>query len=80
MAEAASESWKYGDPENHDLKIALAAHHAVHPDNIAVGGGIHTVEDIIKAIMCGASVVQVVSSLLKYGPSHIGSLITGLRH
>jgi dihydroorotate dehydrogenase (fumarate) len=24
--------------------------------------------------------VQVVSSLLKYGPSHIGSLITGLRH
>lgn len=35
-------------------------------------------EDYIKAIMCGASVVQVVSSLLKYGPSHIGPLITGL--
>ena len=40
----------------------------------------HSVEDIIKAIMCGANVVQVVSSLLKYGPSHIGSLIQGLRH
>jgi pyruvate/2-oxoacid:ferredoxin oxidoreductase alpha subunit len=43
-----------------------------------VSGGVNTVEDIIKAIMCGASVVQVVSSLLKYGPSHIGPLITGL--
>jgi dihydroorotate dehydrogenase (fumarate) len=30
--------------------------------------------------MSGANVVQVVSSLLKYGPSHIGSLIAGLRH
>lgn len=46
--------------------------------SIAVGGGVHTVEDIIKAIMCGADVVQVVSCLLKYGPSHIGSMISGL--
>jgi dihydroorotate dehydrogenase (fumarate) len=48
--------------------------------DIAVSGGVHTTEDIIKAIMCGASSVQIVSSLLKYGPSHIGSLINGLRH
>jgi dihydroorotate dehydrogenase (fumarate) len=48
--------------------------------DIAVSGGVHTVEDIIKAIMCGANVAQVVSALLKYGPSHIGSLITGLEH
>ena len=48
--------------------------------NLAVSGGVHTVEDIVKAIMSGANVVQVVSSLLKYGPSHIGSLISGLRH
>jgi dihydroorotate dehydrogenase (fumarate) len=46
--------------------------------SIAVSGGVHSVEDIIKAIMCGASAVQVVSCLLKHGPSHIGSLITGL--
>lgn len=46
--------------------------------SIAVSGGVHTVEDIIKAVMCGADVVQVVSSLLKYGPSHIGTLIKGL--
>lgn len=48
--------------------------------DLAASGGIHTVEDIIKALMCGASVTQVVSSLLKYGPSHIGTLIAGLRH
>jgi dihydroorotate dehydrogenase (fumarate) len=48
--------------------------------DIAVSGGVHTVEDIIKAIMCGANAVQVVSCLLKYGPSHIGSLISGLSH
>lgn len=46
--------------------------------SIAVSGGIHTVEDIIKAIMCGADVVQVVSCLLKYGPEHIQGLIEGL--
>ena len=46
--------------------------------SLAVGGGVHTAEDIIKAIMCGADVVQVVSCLLKYGPFHINSLINGL--
>ena len=40
MAAAASESWQYGDPENHDLKAALAEYHGVTPDNIVVGEGI----------------------------------------
>lgn len=61
------------------LRWAAILHGHLKAD-IAVSGGVHTVEDIIKAIMCGASVVQVVSCLLKYGPSHIGSLINGLRH
>ena len=33
-------SWKYGDPENHDLKVAIAAQLGVNPENIACGGGI----------------------------------------
>jgi dihydroorotate dehydrogenase (fumarate) len=61
------------------LRWAAILHGHLKGD-IAVSGGVHTVEDIIKAIMCGANAVQVVSALLKYGPSHIGSLITGLRH
>ncbi|MCC6006688.1 MAG: pyridoxal phosphate-dependent aminotransferase [Rhodobacteraceae bacterium] len=40
MARAASETWMYGDPENHDLRAALAAHHATTPDHVIVGEGI----------------------------------------
>ena len=40
MRAAAAEAWKYGDPENFDLKAALAVHHGVRPENIAVGEGI----------------------------------------
>ncbi|MFT3975049.1 MAG: pyridoxal phosphate-dependent aminotransferase [Amaricoccus sp.] len=40
MAAAASEAWKYADPELHDLKAALAAHHGVRPQAITVGEGI----------------------------------------
>lgn len=40
MRRAAAEAWKYGDPENHDLREALAAFHGVGPGNIVVGEGI----------------------------------------
>lgn len=40
MAAAAAESWQYGDPENHDLKQALARRHGVKPTNIVVGEGV----------------------------------------
>ena len=40
MQDAASEVWKYGDPANHDLKAALAAHHGCAAENIVVGEGI----------------------------------------
>jgi histidinol-phosphate aminotransferase len=40
MQDHAHEAWAYGDPENHDLKVALAAHLKIAPENIAVGEGI----------------------------------------
>jgi histidinol-phosphate aminotransferase len=40
MSKAAAECWKYCDPENHDLKVALAARHGVGPENVVVGEGI----------------------------------------
>jgi histidinol-phosphate aminotransferase len=40
MQAAAADAWMYGDPENHDLKQALAAHHGVTAQNIVVGEGI----------------------------------------
>jgi len=39
-AMAAADHWQYGDPENHDLKHALADHHGTTPDHIIVGEGI----------------------------------------
>ncbi|WP_386627772.1 pyridoxal phosphate-dependent aminotransferase [Sulfitobacter geojensis] len=38
MAEAGH--WMYGDPESHDLRTALAAHHGTTLDHIIVGEGI----------------------------------------
>lgn len=40
MRDAAAENWKYSDPENHDLRTALAALHGVSIDNIVIGEGI----------------------------------------
>ncbi len=40
LQRAAAEVWKYGDPENHDLKAAIGRHHGVSPSNIVVGEGI----------------------------------------
>jgi histidinol-phosphate aminotransferase len=40
MQAAAAASWKYGDPENYDLKVAIAEQLGVKPENIACGGGI----------------------------------------
>ena len=40
IAEAASGAWRYGDPEMHDLRVALAAHHGLDPATILPGEGI----------------------------------------
>ncbi|MBN4060924.1 dihydroorotate dehydrogenase-like protein, partial [bacterium AH-315-I18] len=45
---------------------------------IAATGGIHTSMDIVKAIMSGASVTQLVSALLQLGPHYIKTLLTNL--
>jgi dihydroorotate dehydrogenase (fumarate) len=45
---------------------------------LAVSGGVHTATDVVKAVMCGASVCQLVSSLLTHGPQHLARLRTDL--
>jgi histidinol-phosphate aminotransferase len=40
MAAAAGQTWKYSDPENFQLKQALASHLGCRPENIAIGEGI----------------------------------------
>ena len=42
MTKAASQSWMYADPESHDLREAIAAHHGIDVKHIMVGEGIDT--------------------------------------
>lgn len=51
MARAASEVWKYGDPDSHDLRHALAAHHHVRPENIMPGEGIDGLLGLLVRLM-----------------------------
>jgi len=46
--------------------------------DLAVTGGVHTPVDAIKAIMCGAQAVQMVSALLKNGPEHLKAIRQGV--
>ncbi len=40
MREAAAENWKYSDPENYELRSAIAAYHDVPIECIVIGEGI----------------------------------------
>lgn len=65
MAAAASQMWKYCDPENHNLRQLLAAHHRVAPGNIAIGEGIDGLLGLIVRLFVQPG-QPVVSSLGAY--------------
>ncbi|MGE5239007.1 MAG: dihydroorotate dehydrogenase-like protein [Chloroflexota bacterium] len=46
--------------------------------SLAVTGGVHSVDDAVKAIMTGAHAVQMVSALLAKGPDHLRTMRLGL--
>ncbi len=46
--------------------------------SLAVSGGVHTVPDAIKALMTGASAVQMVSALLRNGPEYLAKIREGV--
>ncbi|GAC1042095.1 pyridoxal phosphate-dependent aminotransferase [Rhizobium sp. No.120] len=51
MRERAGDIWMYNDPENYELKQALAAHLGVQPANIAVGEGIDSLLGLIARMV-----------------------------
>jgi histidinol-phosphate aminotransferase len=53
MAAAAGDAWMYGDPEMHELRAALAAHHGVQPANIIVGEGIDGLLGLLVRLLVG---------------------------
>ena len=61
MARAAAEVWKYGDPDSHDLRHALAAHHGAAPENIMLGEGIDGLLGLLVRLMVAPGEVVVTS-------------------
>jgi dihydroorotate dehydrogenase (fumarate) len=48
--------------------------------DIAITGGVHSAEDVLKAIMAGGSVAMMVSALHIHGIEHIGRVLANLRY
>ncbi|HNW41487.1 MAG TPA: dihydroorotate dehydrogenase-like protein, partial [Opitutaceae bacterium] len=46
--------------------------------SLACSGGVHTPDEIVKALFAGANAVQVVSELLTRGPGRFAELLNGL--
>lgn len=46
--------------------------------SLAVSGGVHSASDAIKALMAGASAVQLVSALLRNGPEFLATIRQGV--
>ncbi len=47
--------------------------------DMAVTGGVHTAEDVIKCMMAGARVAMMTSALLRNGIGHIATVLDGVR-
>ena len=65
MRMAANETWMYGDPESHDLRMALAKQYAIDPSEIVVGAGIDGLLDSLVRLTV-AKDTPVVTSLGAY--------------
>ena len=48
--------------------------------DIAITGGVHSAEDVLKAIMAGGSVAMMASALHIHGIEHIGRVLADLRY
>ncbi len=58
MQREASEVWKYGDPENYELRHAIADHHRVKAENIMPGAGVDALLGlIVRQYVCEGDTV-----------------------
>lgn len=67
---------------SHELPMRLHALAVLSPQTplaLACTGGAHTGQDVAKALLCGADVVQVTSALLERGPAHVRVMLDALQ-
>lgn len=48
--------------------------------DIAISGGVHSAEDVLKSVMAGGSVAMMVSALHIHGIDHIGRVLADMRY
>lgn len=48
--------------------------------DLAVTGGVHTANDVLKCMMAGANVAMMTSALLKHGPAHLTKVLDAVVH
>lgn len=71
---------KLSEPSELLLRLRWTAILSPHVrGSLSATGGVHTTEDVVKAILAGAHTVQLVSVLLKHGPRFLSTLADGLR-
>lgn len=72
-------SLRLSDPSELLLRLRwLAILHGQVKASLAVSGGVHTGLDAVRAVMAGASAVQMVSCLLEEGPQHLRVVLDDL--
>jgi len=48
------------------------------PLSLAASGGVDSAQDVVKLILAGADATMTTAALLRHGPEHVASLVTGL--
>ena len=66
---------EYSTPAELRLRLRWLSILSSHTQlSLACSGGIHSGQDAIKAVMCGAHTVQLASALLHHGPERLGRI------
>jgi dihydroorotate dehydrogenase (fumarate) len=67
--------------DSHELRLRLcwvAILFGKIQADLAITGGVHTAEDVVKAMMAGARVAMMTSALLKHGVQHLQTVREGI--
>ncbi|MBN1819894.1 MAG: dihydroorotate dehydrogenase-like protein [Prolixibacteraceae bacterium] len=71
--------WELSSPKDHMMALRFAGLLFGNLDgSICVSRGIYTADDVIKMILAGADVVQIVSTIYKNQPAVVTDILTGL--